>query len=231
MSMSEKRRVLVTGSSRGIGKAVADRLRADGFEVVTHSVRSSGADLQFDVSDRESCRLAIEADIEKNGPYYGVVLNAGVNRDNVFPGMEDSEWDQVIDTDLGGFYNVLKPCVMPMIAAHFKGRIVAMSSVSGLIGNRGQVNYSAAKAGVIGAVKALAVELARRGITVNAVAPGLIETDMSEALADMQDEMKKAIPMRRLGKADEVAAVVSFLFRDEAAYVTRQVVSVNGGLA
>ena len=159
------------------------------------------------------------------------MLNAGVNRDNVFPGMEDSEWDQVIDTDLGGFYNVLKPCVMPMIAAHFKGRIVAMSSVSGLIGNRGQVNYSAAKAGVIGAVKALAVELARRGITVNAVAPGLIETDMSEALADMQDEMKKAIPMRRLGKADEVAAVVSFLFRDEAAYVTRQVISVNGGLA
>ena len=231
MDMSVKRRVLVTGSSRGIGKAVADRLSADGFEVVTHSVRSSGTDLQFDVSDRESCRLAIEADIEKNGPYYGVVLNAGVNRDNVFPGMEDSEWDQVIDTDLGGFYNVLKPCVMPMIAAHFKGRIVAMSSVSGLIGNRGQVNYSAAKAGVIGAVKALAVELARRGITVNAVAPGLIETDMSEALADMQDEMKKAIPMRRLGTADEVAAVVSFLFRDDAAYVTRQVISVNGGLA
>ena len=229
--MNAQRRVLVTGSSRGIGKAVAERLRADGFEVVTHSVRSSGTDLQFDVSDRESCRLAIEADIEKNGPYYGVVLNAGVNRDNVFPGMEDSEWDQVIDTDLGGFYNVLKPCVMPMIAAHFKGRIVAMSSVSALIGNRGQVNYSAAKAGVIGAVKALAVELARRGITVNAVAPGLIETDMSEALADMQDEMKKAIPMRRLGKADEVAAVVSFLFRDEAAYVTRQVISVNGGLA
>ena len=170
--MNAQRRVLVTGSSRGIGKAVAERLRADGFEVVTHSVRSPGTDLQFDVSDREACRKAIEADIEKNGPYYGIVLNAGVNRDNVFPGMEDGEWDQVLDTDLGGFYNVLKPCVMPMIAAHFKGRIVAMSSVSGLIGNRGQVNYSAAKAGVIGAVKALAVELARRGITVNAVAPG-----------------------------------------------------------
>ena len=231
MDMSVKRRVLVTGSSRGIGKAVADRLSADGFEVVTHSVRSPGTDLQFDVSDREACRKTIEADIEKNGPYYGVVLNAGINRDNVFPGMEDAEWDQVLDTDLGGFYNVLKPCVMPMIAAHFKGRIVAMSSVSGLIGNRGQVNYSAAKAGVIGAVKALAVELARRGITVNAVAPGLIETDMSEALADIKDEMKKAIPMRRLGTADEVAAVVSFLFRDDAAYVTRQVISVNGGLA
>ena len=228
--MNAQRRVLVTGSSRGIGKAVAERLRADGFEVVTHSVRSSGTDLQFDVSDREACRKVIEADIEKNGPYYGVVLNAGVNRDNVFPGMEDGEWDQVLDTDLGGFYNVLKPCVMPMIAAHFKGRIVALSSVSGMMGNRGQVNYSAAKAGVIGATKALAVELARRGITVNAVAPGLIETDMADALAEMQDEMKKAIPMRRLGKAEEVAAVVSFLFRDEAAYVTRQVISVNGGL-
>ena len=228
--MGNKRRVLVTGSSRGIGKAIADRLRLDGFEVVTHSVRSTGTDLQFDVSDREACKAAIEADIEKNGPYYGVVLNAGVNRDNVFPGMEDFEWDQVLDTDLGGFYNVLKPCVMPMISAHFKGRIVALSSVSGMIGNRGQVNYSAAKAGVIGAVKALAVELARRGITVNAVAPGLIETDIADALAEMQDEMKKAIPMRRLGKAEEVAAVVSFLFRDEAAYVTRQVISVNGGL-
>ena len=228
--MDDRRRVLVTGSSRGIGKAIADRLRADGFEVVTHSVRTPGTDLQFDVSDRAACKAAIDADIEKNGPYYGVVLNAGVNRDNVFPGMEDSEWDQVVDTDLGGFYNVLKPCVMPMVAAHFKGRIVALSSVSGMVGNRGQVNYSAAKAGVIGAVKALAVELARRGITVNAVAPGLIETDMADALAEMQDEMKKAIPMRRLGKAEEVAAVVSFLFRDEAAYVTRQVISVNGGL-
>jgi 3-oxoacyl-[acyl-carrier protein] reductase len=231
MKTVAKRRVLVTGSSRGIGKAVAERLRDDGFDVVTHSVKSPGTDLMFDVSDREACRAAIEADVEKNGPYYGVVLNAGVNRDNAFPGMEDAEWDQVIDTDLGGFYNVLKPCIMPMVAAHFKGRIVAMSSVSGVIGNRGQVNYSAAKAGVIGAVKALAVELARRGITVNAVAPGLIETDMSGALADMQDEVKKAIPMRRLGKVEEVAAAVSFLFRDEAAYITRQVISVNGGLA
>ena len=229
--MNEKRRVLVTGSSRGIGKAIAERLKADGFEVVTHSVRSPGTDLQFDISDREACKEAIESDIVKNGPYYGVVLNAGINKDNVFPGMEDQQWDQVLDTDLGGFYNVLKPCVMPMIAAHFKGRIVAMSSVSGMIGNRGQVNYSAAKAGIIGAVKALAVELARRGITVNAVAPGLIETDMADGLSEMRDEMKKAIPMRRLGSAEEVAAVVSFLFRDEASYVTRQVISVNGGLA
>ncbi len=224
------RRVLVTGSSRGIGKAIADRLKADGFDVTTHSVKSSGTDLQFDISDRAACRAAIGADIERNGPYYGVVLNAGVNRDNVFPGMEDAEWDQVIDTDLGGFYNVLKPCMMPMIAAHLKGRIVALSSVSGVIGNRGQVNYSAAKAGVIGAVKALAVELARRGITVNAVAPGVIETEMSGSLAEAQNEILKAIPMRRFGTVADVAAVVSFLFRDEAAYVTRQVISVNGGL-
>ena len=224
------RRVLVTGSSRGIGRAIAERLRADGFDVTTHAVRSSGVDLQFDVSDRAACKAAIEADIERNGPYYGVVLNAGITRDNVFPGMEDAEWDQVVDTDLGGFYNVLKPCVMPMIAAHLKGRIVALSSVSGLIGNRGQVNYSAAKAGVVGAVKALAVELARRGITVNAVAPGVIDTEMSGALAEAQGEIVKSIPMRRFGTAAEVAAVVSFLFRDEAAYVTRQVISVNGGL-
>lgn len=224
------RRVLVTGSSRGIGKAIAERLREDGFSVVTHSVGTEGTDLRFDVSDRQACKEALERDIGLNGPYYGIVLNAGINRDNVFPGMEDSEWDQVIDTDLGGFYNVLKPCMMPMISEHRGGRIVALSSVSGMIGNRGQVNYSAAKAGVIGAVKALAMELARRNITVNAVAPGVIDTEMAGALAETQDEVKKAIPMRRFGSVAEVAAVVSFLFRDEAAYVTRQVIAVNGGL-
>ena len=224
------RRVLVTGSSRGIGKAIAERLSADGFAVVTHSVKSEGTDLRFDVSDRAACKAAIEDDIERNGPFYGVVLNAGVTCDNVFPGMEDGEWDRVIDVDLGGFYNVLRPCVMPMISAHAKGRIVAISSVSGIAGNRGQVNYSAAKAGVIGAVKALAVELARRGITVNAVAPGLIETDMSGAMAGLREEAESAIPMRRFGRPEDVAAAVSFLFRDEAGYITRQVISVNGGM-
>ena len=160
------KRVLVTGSSRGIGKAIADRLRSEGYEVVTHSVRSGGTNLVFDIADRAAAKAALEADIASNGPYYGIVLNAGVSRDNAFPAMEDCEWDQVIDTDLTGFYNVLKPCVMPMVSARIRGRIVAVSSVSGLVGNRGQVNYSAAKAGLVGAVKALAVELAKRGITV-----------------------------------------------------------------
>lgn len=224
------KRVLVTGSSRGIGKAIAERLRADGYAVVTHSVKSGGTDLQFDIADRAACRAALEADIERNGPYYGVVLNAGVNCDNAFPAMLDDEWDRVIDADLTGFYNVLKPCVMPMVSARIRGRIVALSSVSGLIGNRGQVNYSAAKAGVIGAAKALAVELAKRGITVNAVAPGVIETEMIESIAEFADEVKKAIPMRRFGRPEDIAALVAFLMGEEAGYITRQVISVNGGM-
>ena len=225
----QKRRVLVTGSSRGIGRAIAERLRADGFQVVTHAVRSPGADLHFDVADREGTRRAIEADIEANGVYYGVVANAGVAADAPFPILEGDMWDRVIDTDLTGFYNVLKPIVMPMISARVRGRIVAISSASGLVGNRGQVNYSAAKAGVVGAVKALAVELAKRGITVNAVAPGVIDTEMTAGL-EFADEVRRAIPMRRFGSCEEVAAVVAFLMREDAAYVTRQVISVNGGL-
>lgn len=225
------KRVLVTGSSRGIGKAIADSLRSEGYAVVTHSVRSEGTDLRFDIADRESCRRALEADIERNGPFYAVILNAGVNRDNAFPAMEDEEWDKVIRTDLDGFYNVLKPCVMPMVSGRVKGRIVALSSVSGVIGNRGQVNYSAAKAGIIGAVKALAVELAKRGITVNAIAPGVIQTEMVDSIIpEAIDEIKKAIPMRRFGKPEEIASLVSYLLSDGASYLTRQVISVNGGM-
>ncbi|MBQ1345142.1 MAG: 3-oxoacyl-ACP reductase FabG [Kiritimatiellae bacterium] len=225
------KRVLVTGSSRGIGKAIADALAAEGYDVVTHAVRSPGTHLRFDIADRAAAKAALEADIAAHGPYYGIVLNAGVNRDNAFPAMEDADWDQVIDTDLTGFYNVLKPCVMPMVSGRVRGRIVALSSVSGVVGNRGQVNYSAAKAGIIGAVKALAVELAKRGITVNAIAPGVIETEMaSSILPEAVEEVKKAIPMRRFGKPSEVASLVSYLLSDGAAYLTRQVISVNGGM-
>jgi 3-oxoacyl-[acyl-carrier protein] reductase len=185
--------------------------------------------LAFDVTDRDATRAALEAEVAEQGAPYGVVCNAGITADNAFPALSDADWDRVIDTSLNGFYNVLRPLVMPMIGRRRGGRIVTLASVSGLVGNRGQVNYSAAKAGVIGATKALALELAKRQITVNCVAPGLIETDMvDQALAA---EIVPLIPARRAGRPEEVAAAVSFLFRDEAAYVTRQVLSVNGGLA
>ena len=222
------KRVLVTGASRGIGKAIALRLKAEGYEVVTHSFKSEGTNLKFDIADRQKCKEILGADIAANGPYYGVVLNAGIVADNPFPALEDNQWDSVIGTNLDGFYNVLKPIVMPMISSRIKGRVIALSSVSGVVGNRGQVNYSAAKAGIIGAVKALAVELAKRGITVNAVAPGVIETDMTKDIP--VDEVKKASPMRRFGKSEEVASLVSYLMSEDAGYITRQVISINGGM-
>ena len=241
------KRVLVTGSSRGIGRAVARRLAEDGYAVVTHAVRNADAAretaaecarisgqpeqpvLVFDLADRAATTAALEADIAANGPYFGIVANAGVNADAPFPILEGDAWDKVIDTDLTGLYNLLKPVVMPMISNRIRGRIVTLSSVSGVAGNRGQVNCSAAKAGVIGAAKALAVELAKRGITVNAVAPGVIETEMAATIEE-PELVKRAIPMRRFGTPEEVAGLVAFLFRDEAAYITRQVISVNGGL-
>ena len=225
------KRVLVTGSSRGIGRAIADALASEGYEVVTHSVRSGGTDLVFDVSDRAAAKAALDADIAAHGAYYAVVLNAGINRDNAFPAMEDEEWDSVMRTDLDGFYNVLKPCLMPMIMERIRGRIVVLSSASGVVGNRGQVNYSAAKAGLVGAAKALAVEVAKRGITVNAVAPGVIETDMTKSIEpEAVEEVKRAIPMRRFGRPEEIASLVSHLLSDGAAYLTREVISVNGGM-
>ena len=218
-----EKQVLITGSSRGIGKASALYLAKNGYNIVLHcnknmekalevqkEIETYGVNariLQFNVKDREECKKILTEDIEKNGIYYGVVLNAGIARDNVFPAMEDDEWDDVIGTNLGGFYNVLKPVVMPMIQNRVKGRIIAMSSISGLSGNRGQVNYSASKAGIIGAVKALSLELAKRGITVNCIAPGVIETDMIKDLP--VDEMKKLIPMKRAGKPEEVASLVN----------------------
>lgn len=239
------RTVLVTGSSRGIGRAIALRLAHDGFDIVLHcrsrreearavadeiaALGRSARILQFDVAERDAARAALEFDIAEHGIYYGVVCNAGITRDNVFPGMSGEEWDSVIHTNLDSFYNVLNPLVLPMTRKRKPGRIVTIASVSGLVGNRGQVNYSAAKAGIIGATKALALELARRGITVNCVAPGLIESEMTADLP--MEEILQYVPANRAGRPEEVAAAVSFFMSDDAAYVTRQVLSVNGGLA
>lgn len=238
------KQVLITGSSRGIGREIALYLAQNGYDIVLHcnsniqkaqevlsEVKSFGVNgriLQFNINNREECNKILSDDIEKNGVYYGTVLNAGINHDVVFPSMEDNDWDSVINTNLGGFYNVLKPIVMPMITERMKGRIVTMSSVSGLRGNYGQVNYSASKAGIIGASKALALELAKRKITVNCVAPGVIESDMTKDLPI--DEVKKLIPMKRFGKAKEVASLVNYLLSEDAGYITGQVISVNGGL-
>ena len=237
--------VFVTGSSRGIGRAIALRAARDGFDVVVHCrSRRAEADavaaeiaalgraarvLQFDVVDRALSAELLTRDVEAHGMYYGVVCNAGLAYDTAFPAMSGEQWDSVIRSNLDAFYNVLQPLIMPMVRRRAAGRIITLSSVSGLIGNRGQVNYSAAKAGVIGATKALAVELAKRQITVNCVAPGLIDTDMVDEHVP-QEEILKMIPMQRSGTADEVAGVVSFLLSADAAYVTRQVIAVNGGL-
>ncbi|MBZ9613077.1 3-ketoacyl-ACP reductase FabG2 [Rheinheimera maricola] len=238
------KRILVTGSGRGIGKAIALQLAKDGFDIAVHcrSDRASAEAvvseiqalgrhaciLQFDVADRAAARAALEQDIACYGAYYGAVCNAGITRDGAFPALSEDDWDSVIHTNLDGFYNVLHPLIMPMIQLRSGGRIVTIASVSGIAGNRGQVNYSASKAGLIGATKALAIELAKRKITVNCVAPGLIDTDMLQDVA--QEELMKMIPLRRAGSAAEVAATVAFLCSEPAAYITRQVISVNGGL-
>lgn len=236
--------VLVTGSSRGIGKHIALQLAQAGFDIIVHYNNNKAAAeetvsaiqnqkgtariLSFDVSDRKTVRAILEKDIEKYGAYYGVVCNAGIHKDNAFPALTGDDWDEVIHTNLDSFYNVLQPVIMPMVRAKKGGRIVVMSSVAGLMGNRGQVNYSAAKGGLIAASKALAVELAKRKITVNCVAPGIIETDMTKDVP--LEHVLDMIPARRMGQPDEVASLVAYLFSDAAAYITRQTISVNGGM-
>jgi len=237
--------VLVTGASRGIGRAIALRLARDGYDIVVHyhsrheaagqvaaEIRTLGREarcLPFDVAQRDAAAAALGADIEAHGAYYGVVCNAGITRDAPFPGMSGEQWDQVLRTNLDSFYNVLQPVIMPMIRRHAPGRVVTLASVSGLMGNRGQANYSAAKGGIIAATKSLAIELARRNITVNCVAPGLIATDMIDGAIPVE-RILESVPMQRVGTPEEVAGVVSFLLSPDSAYVTRQVIAVNGGL-
>lgn len=242
--MSTSKRVLVTGASGGIGRAIARALAASGFQLGLHyhtnsakaeqlaqELGAAGAVahcLGFDAANREATRRALHADLEKHGAYWGVVCNAGITADNTFAAMPGEDWDRVLAANLDSFYNVLQPLVMPLVRMRSGGRIVTIASVAGQMGNRGQTNYSAAKAGLIGASKALAVELASRGITVNCVAPGLIETDMLHGAPVA--EILKQIPLGRLGQPQEVAALVAFLFSEAAAYITRQVIAVNGGM-
>ena len=234
--------VLVTGASRGIGKETALYLASNGYNIVLHcsndvkrldglkqAIEAKNVQaraITFDIRNRAQVEQILINDIETNGMYYGVVLNAGIAKDNPFPAMEEDEWDDVLRTNLDGFYNVLKPLIMPFIQQK-KGRIVVMSSISGQCGNRGQVNYSASKAGLIGAAKALSQEVAKRKITVNCIAPGIIETDMTE---DLPKEAVTQIPMRRMGQAKEVASLVNYLMSEDAGYITGQVIGVNGGL-
>ena len=234
--------VLITGASRGIGKAIAIYLADNGYNLILHcsknperleelksEILSKGVNcrtLAFDIKNREETQKILNEDIEKNGIYYGIVLNAGIAKDAPFPAMEDDMWDDVLNTNLGGFYNVLRPLIMPLIQ-NKKGRIVVMSSISGQCGNRGQVNYSASKAGLIGATKALSLELAKRNITVNAIAPGIIDTEMTE---EIPAEIVKQVPMKRMGTAKEVASLVNYLLSKDSSYITGQVIAVNGGL-
>lgn len=247
--MNEDKKVLVTGASGGIGRAIAVDAAKAGYYVICHycgsqakaeetlnqikAVGGQGELIQFDVSNRDDCKAKLDELTAKHGVLWGVVNNAGITRDNTFAALSGDDWDKVIHTNLDSFYNVLNPLIMPMASRKNKrgGRIITISSVSGVNGNRGQTNYSAAKAGIIGATKALAVELAGRGITVNAIAPGVIETEMTKAIDPaVYDIIMSTIPMKRAGQPEEIASAVTYLLSEGAAYITRQVIEIDGGM-
>ena len=248
-NLNADKKVLVTGASGGIGRAIAVEAAKAGYYVICHyngsqtkaeetlnQIKANGGDgelIQFDVSNREDCKAKLAEVTAKHGALWGIVNNAGITRDNTFVALSGDDWDKVIHTNLDSFYNVLNPLIMPMASRKNKrgGRIITISSVSGVHGNRGQSNYSASKAGLIGATKALAVELAGRGITVNAIAPGVIETDMTAAInPEVYDIIMKTIPMGRAGKPEEIASAAVYLLSEGAAYVTRQVIEIDGGM-
>ena len=247
--MNEDKKVLVTGASGGIGRAIAVDAAKAGYYVICHycgsqakaeetlnQIKAAGGQgelIQFDVSNRDDCKAKLDELTVKHGVLWGVVNNAGITRDNTFAALSGEDWDKVIHTNLDSFYNVLNPLIMPMASRKNKrgGRIITISSVSGVNGNRGQTNYSAAKAGIIGATKALAVELAGRGITVNAIAPGVIETEMTKAIDPaVYDIIMSTIPMKRAGQPEEIASAVTYLLSEGAAYITRQVIEIDGGM-
>jgi 3-oxoacyl-[acyl-carrier protein] reductase len=238
------KRALVTGGSGAIGAAICEQLAADGLHVIVHAnsrmeeaervaaaIRSRGGAAQaaaFDVTDAERTMQALQS-LLSPGPIQVLVNNAGIHDDAVLPGMRREQWTRVIDVSLNGFFHVTQPLLLPMMATRW-GRIVSISSVAALTGNRGQANYAAAKAGLHGATKSLAIELASRGVTVNAVAPGIIESAMANATFD-KEAIARLVPMKRAGTAAEVASLVGFLASERAGYISGQVISINGAMA
>jgi len=237
-----RRRAIVTGASGGIGRAIAERLARDGAHVIVHAntrldtaeaivaaivaAGGSAEAVAFDVTDRAAARAACDQ-LAASGAIQIVVNNAGLHDDAVFAALRAEQWSRVIDVSVGGFFNVTQALVMPMIRTRW-GRIVNLSSIASITGNRGQVNYAAAKGAINSATKALALELASRGITVNAVAPGIIDAGMARSFD--RETIQRLVPMKRAGSADEVAALVAFLVSDEAAYISGQVISINGAM-
>jgi len=241
---SKQKRALVTGASGDLGRAIAARLARDGLHVIVHAnsrlavaeevaagIRAAGGRAEavaFDVTDREASAAACACLLE-SGPVQVIVNNAGTHADAAFPALQPAQWQGVIDVSVNGFFHVTQPLTMPMIRTRW-GRIVNISSVASITGNRGQVNYAAAKGALNSATKALSLELASRGITVNAVAPGIIDSGMAGGTFD-QATIERMVPMKRAGRAEEVAALVAFLVSGEAGYITGQVMSINGGMA